>query len=252
METCFGAAVLVYHCCIPRLLAILSLHRSLELFVGLLDSSKQCQDQPALWCQAWFGHGYSHLRLGSNRLLRLPLFHPLVGCGQYWHYLRNFLLVPRSHSLCETTLFCSFRVYCLSKYRFLQYTNVWYSAYLPLVSPNTFDNTGKQYNVSQIINSDSSFNLRTYKEYSPIFLSVSFAITYGLSFATITATLTHTFLYYRKFIWSHVRRPLSAQRDIHARLMSVYEEVPQWWYLTIFGLRHLFYIYIKSMLILSQ
>jgi hypothetical protein len=26
--------------------------------------------------------------------------------------------------------------------------------------------------------------------------------------------------------------------------MSVYQEVPDWWYLTIFGLRHLFYIYI--------
>ncbi|KAN0109004.1 OPT oligopeptide transporter [Russula decolorans] len=116
----------------------------------------------------------------------------------------------------------------------LYYTNVWYSAYLPLVSSDTFDNTGKQYNVSQIINSDYSFNLRAYKAYSPIFLSASFAITYGLSFATITATLTHTFLYYRKFIWSHARCPLSAQRDIHARLMSVYKEVPCWWYLTIF------------------
>jgi hypothetical protein len=226
---------------IPRLLAVLSLHRSLKLFVGLLDSSKQCQGQPALWCQEWFGHGYSHLRLGSNRLLRLPFPHPLVGGGQYWHHRRIFLLVPRSHSLCETTPFYPFRVSCVSEYRFLQYTNVWYSAYLPLVSSDTFDNTGKQYNVSQIINSDYSFNLRAYKAYSPIFLSASFAITYGLSFATITATLTHTFLYYRKFIWSHARCPLSAQRDIHARLMSVYKEVPCWWYLTIFGLRHLFF-----------
>ncbi|KAI0274448.1 OPT oligopeptide transporter protein-domain-containing protein [Russula aff. rugulosa BPL654] len=94
------------------------------------------------------------------------------------------------------------------------YTNVWYSAYLPLVSSDTFDNTGKQYNVSQIINSDSSFNLEAYKAYSPIFLPVSFAIFYGLSFATITATLTHTILYYRKYIWSLA--------------------LPDWWYLTIF------------------
>jgi hypothetical protein len=109
-----------------------------------------------------------------------------------------------------------------------------------LVSSHTFDNTGKQYNVSQIINSDSSLNLQAYKAYSPIFLSASFAITYGLSFAAITATLTHTFLYYREFIWTYIRRPLSKKPDIHARLMSVYKEVPDWWYLTIFGLRHLF------------
>ena len=128
----------------------------------------------------------------------------------------------------------------------MQYTNVWYSAYLPLVSSHTFDNTGKQYNVSQIINSDSSFNIQAYKAYSPIFLSASFAITYGLQFASITATLTHTFLYYRKYIWTHARRPLSQQPDIHARLMSVYKEVPHWWYLTIFGLRHLFILLKKD------
>jgi hypothetical protein len=126
--------------------------------------------------------------------------------------------------------------FSFSEHWLLQYTNVWYSAYLPLVSSDTFDNTGKQYNVSQIINSDSSFNLQDYKAYSPIFLSASFAISYGLSFATITATLTHAFLYYRKYIWSHARRPLSERPDIHARLLSVYKEVPDWWYLTIFSL----------------
>ncbi|KAN0111238.1 OPT oligopeptide transporter domain containing protein [Russula decolorans] len=116
----------------------------------------------------------------------------------------------------------------------LYYTNVWYSAYLPLVSLDTFDNTGRQYNVSQIINSDYSFNLQAYKAYSPIFVPAYVATAYGLAFATITATLTHTFLYYSKYIWTHARRPLSAQPDIHARLMSVYKEVPDWWYLTIF------------------
>jgi hypothetical protein len=108
------------------------------------------------------------------------------------------------------------------------------------VSSAPFDNTGKKYNVSQIINPDSSFNLQAYKAYSPIFLPASFAMYYGLSFATITATLSHTFLYYSKYIWTHARRPLSEKPDIHARLMSVYKEVPDSWYLTIFGLRHLF------------
>ena len=113
------------------------------------------------------------------------------------------------------------------------------------MSSDAFDNTGKQYNVSRIINSNSSFNLRAYKAYSPIFLSASFTITYGLAFATITATFTHTFLYYGKYIWTHARCPLSGERDIHARLMSVYNEVPDWWYLTVFGLRHLFFLFEK-------
>ena len=116
-----------------------------------------------------------------------------------------------------------------------QYSNVWYSAYLPLVSSQSFDNTGKQYNVSKIINADSSFNSEAYKAYSPLFLPASFAISYGVSFASITATLTHTLLYHRKRILCQARRSLSEQPDIHARLMSTYKEVPEWWYLTIFG-----------------
>jgi len=102
------------------------------------------------------------------------------------------------------------------------------------VSSHSFDNTGKEYNVTQIINADSSFNLQAYKAYSPLFLSASFAVAYGLSFASITATLSHTYLYYRKQIWTQARRSLSEQPDIHARLMSVYKEVPDWWYMTIF------------------
>ena len=208
--------------------------------MALLDSSKQCQDQPALWRYPWSCHGCSHIRLGSNLLQQLSSSHPLVGCGQYWHHRRIFLLVPRSHSLCESILFSYFRVSCLSEYRFLQYTNVWYSAYLPLVSSHSFDNTGKQYNVSKIINADASFNLQAYNDYSPLFLPASFAMAYGLSFASITATLTHTYLYYRKQIWTQARRSLSEQPDIHARLMSVYKDVPDWWYLTVFGLCHIF------------
>ena len=59
---------------------------------------------------------------------------------------------------------------------------------------------------------------------------------YGLSFASITATLTHSFFYFRKQIWAHSRRSMREQPDIHARLMSQYEQVPEWWYGIIFGM----------------
>ena len=51
----------------------------------------------------------------------------------------------------------------------------------------------------------------------------TFAVSYGISFAAITATLTHAFLFYRKQIWSQARRSLKEQPDIHARLMSKYK-----------------------------
>jgi hypothetical protein len=117
----------------------------------------------------------------------------------------------------------------------LQNNNVWYSAYLPLLSFQSFDNTGKPYNLSKVINANSTLNIEAYRAYSPLFLSATFLIAYGLLFAAITATITHAFLYYRKHIVIHARRSLSEQPDVHARLMSVYKEVPDWWYLTILG-----------------
>lgn len=44
----------------------------------------------------------------------------------------------------------------------------------------------------------------------------------------------HAFLYFRKQIWIQARRSLHEQPDIHARLMSKYPQVPDWWYLCIF------------------
>ncbi|KAF8258410.1 OPT oligopeptide transporter protein-domain-containing protein [Lactarius quietus] len=112
----------------------------------------------------------------------------------------------------------------------LYYTNTWYSAFLPMVSSQAFDNTGNPYNVSRILNDDVTLNIDAYNAYSPVFISAMFAISYGLSFAMVTSTITHTLVYHRKRIWNRAQR----QPDIHTRLMSVYKEVPDWWYLTIF------------------
>jgi hypothetical protein len=116
----------------------------------------------------------------------------------------------------------------------MQYSNAWYSAYLPLISSQAFDNAGNVYNLSRVINPDGSFNSQAYQAYSPLFLPASVAITYGISFASITALVVHSFLYNGKTIWIQSRRSLRDQPDIHAHLMSVYKEVPNWWYLLIF------------------
>ena len=52
--------------------------------------------------------------------------------------------------------------------------------------------------------------------------------------------LTFSSLYFRKQIWSQSRRALKEQKDIHARLMARYPEVPQWWYGSIFCTSRLF------------
>ncbi|CAE6466178.1 unnamed protein product [Rhizoctonia solani] len=116
----------------------------------------------------------------------------------------------------------------------LYYTNTWYAQYMPISSRTSYDNEMKSYDVKRILNADATLNLAAYKSYSPLFLSTTFAMSYGLSFASIIATLVHAFLYYRKQIWIQARRSLSEQPDIHARLMSRYPQVPEWWYALIF------------------
>jgi OPT family oligopeptide transporter len=121
----------------------------------------------------------------------------------------------------------------------LYYTNTWESKYMPISSRGSFDHFGDKYNVTRILNSDSTFNEEMYRAYSPLYLSTTFALSYGLSFASITATLTHAFLYFRKQIWVQSRRSIGEQPDIHARLMSKYPQVPEWWYAIVFGELHL-------------
>ncbi|KIK94588.1 hypothetical protein PAXRUDRAFT_827828 [Paxillus rubicundulus Ve08.2h10] len=116
----------------------------------------------------------------------------------------------------------------------LYFKNVWYSSYLPFSGRTSFDNTGATYNVTRILNPDRTFNATAYHEYSPLLLSTTFALSYGLSFAAITATMVHTLLHLRKQIAEHARWSPKGQPDIHARLMSRYTEVPDWWYAGIF------------------
>jgi OPT family small oligopeptide transporter len=116
----------------------------------------------------------------------------------------------------------------------LYYSNAMYAQFMPITSRGSYDNTGGTYNVTRILKADATIDIEAYRAYSPLFIPTTFAISYGLSFASITATLTHCFLYFRKQIWVQSRRAMHEQPDIHARLMSAYRQVPDWWYAIIF------------------
>lgn len=55
-------------------------------------------------------------------------------------------------------------------------------------------------------------------------ISATFAISYGLAFASITATIVHAALYFRKPIMVHLQRSLAEQPDVHAQLMAKYPQ----------------------------
>ncbi|OJA16419.1 hypothetical protein AZE42_07233 [Rhizopogon vesiculosus] len=118
----------------------------------------------------------------------------------------------------------------------LYFTNTWYSLYMPISSRFSYDNNQQTYNINRVMTSAGTLNVTAYQEYSPLFLPTAFAISYGLSFASITATIVHSFIHFRKQIWYQARRSIGEHADIHARLMSRYPQVPEWWYLTLFAL----------------
>ncbi|KAJ6559317.1 OPT oligopeptide transporter [Mycena sp. CBHHK59/15] len=134
----------------------------------------------------------------------------------------------------EANIFAGFVFFFWFLTPVLYFTNTWFGKFMPISSRVSYDNRMNTYNVSAILTSDSTIDLDLYHKYSPLFISTTFAISYGLSFASITATLMHAFLYFRKQIWVQSRRALHEQPDIHARLMSRYPQVPEWWYLILF------------------
>lgn len=102
----------------------------------------------------------------------------------------------------------------------IYYTNTWYAKYLPISSTHSFDNTGKSYDVSRIISNGTNFDEAKYKAYSPLFLSTTFALSYGLSFASITGE-NFRLIYFlgfadKPFSNAHSHVPVLPQADLDA------------------------------------
>lgn len=116
----------------------------------------------------------------------------------------------------------------------LHWSGTWYADWLPFSDSGSWDNTQNSYNVTRILSPEFTLDPQKYAEYSPIFLSTTFAIAYGLSFAGIVALVVHTALFYSKEIWLRFRDTDHQMDDIHSKMMRKYKPVPQWWFLIVF------------------
>jgi OPT family oligopeptide transporter len=103
---------------------------------------------------------------------------------------------------------------------------------MPVAVFHAFDNTGAPYDLTAIV-TNGTFDLAKYEKYSPMYLPITYAVTYGIIFATFPALLVHTFLWYGKEIYHRVGKTLEDEKDIHSVLMCKYPEVPHWWYIVI-------------------
>lgn len=106
------------------------------------------------------------------------------------------------------------------------------------------------------MNPDFSLNGTAYHEYSPVFLSTTSVLSYGLGFAATISVIVHTFLCHRQAVWNGFlasigRNNLAEKSEIHYRvisphfnvnhstanvtqLMRQYKQVPMWWYAGVF------------------
>ncbi|KAF2765591.1 OPT family small oligopeptide transporter [Teratosphaeria nubilosa] len=117
----------------------------------------------------------------------------------------------------------------------ISYTGALYSAYLPINTSTTFDNTQSKYNVTKILDPGYTFDEQKYKKYSPMFLAPTFALNYGLSFASLLASIVHTIVYHRHEIWTRLKLSKNQEpNDIHMRLIAKYRPAPDWWYGALF------------------
>jgi hypothetical protein len=80
--------------------------------------------------------------------------------------------------------------------------NLYNAGTFPLFSNDLYTGSGQLYNISAIVNDKFEIDMDAYAQQGKIHLSLFFAVSYGLGFATIAATLSHVILFYGKYVSS--------------------------------------------------
>ncbi|KAK3228141.1 hypothetical protein Dsin_008003 [Dipteronia sinensis] len=112
--------------------------------------------------------------------------------------------------------------------------NVYNAKTFPIFSDELFTSAGQEYNITSIIDNNFHLDLAAYEREGPLYLSTFFAITYGVGFAALTATVVHVALFHGREIWDQSKASFQDKgMDIHTRLMRRYRQVPEWWFVCI-------------------
>ncbi|KAI3850738.1 hypothetical protein MKW98_030798 [Papaver atlanticum] len=114
----------------------------------------------------------------------------------------------------------------------------WFNFYkaknFPIFSKGLFTTSGQDYDISSIVNKNFQIDLPAYESSGPLHLSTQFAMSYGVGFATLSATLVHVCLFHGREIMEQAKSAFKEKKmDIHTRLMTKYKQVPEWWFVCI-------------------
>ena len=79
---------------------------------------------------------------------------------------------------------------------------------MPIISSAVFDDTGKPYDVSKILTKDYHFDHEAYANYSKVYLPITYVLSYGVQFASLSALVTHTLCWHGPDIWQQSKKSL--------------------------------------------
>lgn len=100
---------------------------------------------------------------------------------------------------------------------------------MPILSSAVFDDTGKPYDVSKILTKDFLFDHEAYRNYSKVYLPITYALSYGVQFASLSALITHTVCWHGREIWQQTMKSfineknesISEDQSIHSGVRGV-------------------------------
>ncbi|KAL7255667.1 hypothetical protein ACSBR1_009738 [Camellia fascicularis] len=109
--------------------------------------------------------------------------------------------------------------------------NLFNAKTFPIFSDGLFTSTGQDYNITEIIDPNFHIDMEAYEREGPLYLSTVFAMTYAVSFACLTATVVHVFLFHGRELWQQSKSAFQERKmDVHTKLMRKYKQVPEWWF----------------------
>ncbi|XP_023544096.1 oligopeptide transporter 7-like [Cucurbita pepo subsp. pepo] len=104
----------------------------------------------------------------------------------------------------------------------------------PIFSDGLFTSAGQKYNISAIIDPNFRLDVDAYNREGPLRISTFFALYYGINFACLAATVVHVLLFHGRDIWRLSKSALQEKlMDVHTKLMRKYDQVPEWWFMSI-------------------
>lgn len=173
----------------------------------------------------------SHLCSGSTAWLR-----PGIGAiGLDWSSISSYLGSPLASPLFATAnIAAGFFIYIYVVTPIAYWFNVYEARTFPIFSDGLFTATGQKYNISSIVDSEFHFDANAYEKNGPLHISTFFAVSYGLGFACLTATIVHVPLFHGSEIWQLSKSAFQDNKmDVHTKLMRRYRQVPEWWFICI-------------------